>query len=277
MGTIADLMPVGKYENLPKSFSGNLVTSDYRTTTANLKKFDIFLPKPVAVDVGSTHYGIVPPILLPAGLTKEELLGARIFFYEDVFSQAADTGELIPNVTMCYSINHFSPELPNLYYLEAPLNNYDPMYDSETGVLLVREEVYMQVLLGKQNFQPEDYTQAFTMIRDALIGNVPRINAEITDEDANIHATITFSVPAREFYNAGCCLVTYSRGDDQPVVADKFTVALLSGGTRKVHLDPVELCIQSPDNPIVKIIAGSADITLVQIDDEGKVFSTEAP
>ncbi len=269
-------LSVNKYKNVPKGFSGNLVTPEYYTTTAREKRFNIRIPSLPSVDLLDDAEGAYPAILLPSGLAMEEFIGARFFYDEAIWSDWANGGyTFMPAVSQCHRVEPYAPELPNLYKLISNFMENDPVYDSETGVLLVGESDYIKTLLDKQNLQPEDYTQAFTMIRDVLIGDAPKINAEITDLDQNIHATITFSVPAKEFYNAGCCVATYDIGSGQYVGTDEPIVALMSGGTRVVHFTPVDLWIQNPDDPFVKIKAGSAFIDLVQIDDEGKVYSTE--
>lgn len=282
MGTISDLIPIEKYKNLPKDFSGNLVTSDYRTTTANLKRFDIFLPEPPITDEESPKYGIIPPVLLPAGLSKEDLLGARVFYYESIYSDWGGKNTIMPAVGICAAMYPYATELPNIYHIYCGFNDDNPVYDSETGVLIPGSmSDYADLFLGGGPYTPEDYKAVLAVIRDLLTdtSNVPKINAELTtDEEQHIHATVTFNIPAREVYNALICKATCRTDDGQYVVTDEFTTSFLDAGTRKVPFGPgsIRLWIQSPDNPIVKIEVGSSVITLVKIDDEGKVFSTEA-
>ena len=84
MSTITDIIPLGKYADMTKAYSGNKIAEHYHETTGNVTVRDVYIPS--YYDQGTQQYYIVP-VLIPAGLTEEELMAIRFHCAIDDFTE----------------------------------------------------------------------------------------------------------------------------------------------------------------------------------------------
>lgn len=78
MSALNDLITIGKYADSPviKNHTGNIISEAYYETTANKKTMTVRFPDPIDTEHDeSPWYFAIPPVIIPANLTPNELLG----------------------------------------------------------------------------------------------------------------------------------------------------------------------------------------------------------
>lgn len=303
MPDIFEIMTLGEYADMKKVNSGNKITDHYHESTANSKIRDVYFDKSQKAKTGSgdgAWGSAIPPVLIPAGLTMEELMELRIHLTHEIFYDS--NGVFVPSVGTVACVEdtggHYSDR--NLYTMQVANSSHEFLYDPETGVIFVRDNndtiaTNLAETLGYDANSP-DYNKLFEYLYRIMIGyfgDVPRITIEAHDtEDQQVNAKITFSVPAKEFCNADFCIASYDIGASESQGYDSYSasevygpIGTIPGGdniARNVRLGeaPFNVSVtinQYTDEPEVEIRFCSSGTMLYQADDEGKVFSTEAP
>lgn len=177
MADISNLIPFGKYADskVTKNHTGNLITDYYYESVANAKKRAVHFPDMIGTHSDGEWYKVIPPVLLPSGLTVEDLLLMTVY-YTDIIDSGPQP--LVSTVGGAYVKD-------DVYFLILSGAYYGVLiYDPNTGITVIdNDEKYsnnseLMTALGLTTSDP--LTDMFNKLYSIMIGNIPE--SETTGE-----------------------------------------------------------------------------------------------